>query len=365
MHIGIVGAGQLGQMMAQAGAPLNIDFTFLDPATAPCAAPYGALLTADWNDADALKALTASADVVTFEFENVSPRALEQLSSHRPAFPPATALETSRDRLHEKSLFASLDIPLPPIARVDNQRDLEQAVAKVGLPAVLKTRTLGYDGKGQKVLRSEQDIAGTFEELGSVPLILEGFVDFDHEVSVIAVRGRDGETRFWDLSENEHRAGILHCAIPRQQHPFRQDAFRYAGQVMDALDYVGVMAFEFFVTSEGLIANEIAPRVHNSGHWSIEGAQTSQFENHVRAVAGLPLGTTDLITPCAMLNIIGAMPSADALLAIPGVRLHDYNKAPRPGRKIGHVTVLAQNNDELKTRIDLVENALTNDLGVS
>lgn len=365
MHIGIVGAGQLGQMMAQAGAPLNIEFTFLDPAKAPCAAPYGRLLTADWDDADALHALIERADAITFEFENVSPRALEQLSSHRPAFPPSNALETSRDRLLEKSLFASLDIPLPPIARIDSQNDLEEAVARVGLPAVLKTRTLGYDGKGQKVLRHEQDIAGTFEELGSVPLILEGFVDFDHEVSVIAVRGRDGETRFWDISENEHRSGILHCAIPRQQHPCRQDAFRYAGQVMDALDYVGVMAFEFFVTANGLIANEIAPRVHNSGHWSIEGAQTSQFENHVRAVAGLPLGTTDLLTPCAMLNIIGAMPSAEMLLALPGVRLHDYNKAPRPGRKIGHVTVLADSDEELQQRIAQVENALINDLGQS
>lgn len=363
MRIGIVGAGQLGRMLAQAGGPLDFTFTFLDPSESACAAPFGHQLRADWNDTKALAALTDAADVVTFEFENVDPEALARIGAERPAYPPAKALATSRDRWVEKSLFASLGIPLPPIARVDDQAGLDAAVADIGLPAVLKTRTLGYDGKGQKVLREAADVVGAFQELGGVPLILEGFIDFDHEVSVIAVRGRSGEMRAWPLAENEHRQGILHRSTPRPGHPRQAEAERYATQVMEALDYVGVMAFEFFVTADGLLANEIAPRVHNSGHWSIEGAVTSQFENHLRAIAGLPLGDTERLVPCAMLNLIGAMPSADALLALPGARLHDYGKAPRPGRKIGHLTLLAASDEELERRVAAAEALLVNQLG--
>lgn len=363
MRIGIVGAGQLGQMLAQAGQPLNLEFIFLDPSPQPCAAPYGEHIESSWDDEHGIHSLINAADAVTFEFENVSPQALEHISRKRPAFPPPKALETSRDRWHEKSLFASLNIPLPPIARIDSQSDLEKAAKDIGLPAVLKTRTMGYDGKGQKVLRDEKDIAGTFEEMGHVPLIMEGFVDFDHEVSVIAVRSQQGEVKSWPLCVNEHRQGILHRSTPSQNHPRREEAIRYAESVLDALDYVGVMAFEFFVTEEGLLANEIAPRVHNSGHWTIEGACTSQFENHVRAIAGLPLGETTVLTPCAMLNIIGDMPDKTSLLSIPGVRLHDYNKAPRPGRKIGHVCVLAPDGETLETRVSEVEALLVNNLG--
>nr|WP_298412300.1 5-(carboxyamino)imidazole ribonucleotide synthase [uncultured Halomonas sp.] len=363
LRIGVVGGGQLGRMMAEAGAGFDARFTFLDPTDSACAALHGRHIQADWNDSAALESLAQASDVVTFEFENIKADAVARLAAQCPAFPPAKALATAQDRWAEKSLFRSLDIPLPPVARIDSQGDLDDAVAEIGLPAVLKTRTLGYDGKGQKVLREPEDVSDAFDELGAVPLVLEGFVDFDHEVSAIAVRGRDGETRTWPLSRNEHRQGMLHCSIPDPGHPLQALAEDYISRVLTELDYVGVMAFEFFAVENALLANEIAPRVHNSGHWSIEGAATSQFENHLRAVAGLPLGTTKRLVPCAMLNVIGALPERDAVLKISGTRWHDYGKAPRPGRKIGHITVLASSNEQLAERIEAVEKLLVNDLG--
>ncbi|GAB2792601.1 5-(carboxyamino)imidazole ribonucleotide synthase [Halomonas shantousis] len=363
MRIGIIGGGQLGRMLAQAGAPLDMHFTFLDPSRSACATRHGRHIEADWRDAAALEQLIVDSDVVTFEFENVPADAVTRLAEQRPAFPPAAALATARDRWAEKSLFRSLEIPLPPVAKIDSQADLDAAIAKIGLPAVLKTRTLGYDGKGQKVLRENADAVGAFAELGEVPLVIEGFVDFDYEVSVIAVRGRDGERRVWPLVRNEHRQGMLHRSTPQPDHVLQALAEEYAGRVLDALDYIGVMAFEFFVVGDTLLANEIAPRVHNSGHWSIEGATTSQFENHLRAIAGWPLGATERLVPCAMLNVIGAFPDREAVLAVPGTRWHDYGKAPRPGRKIGHVTVLAASDTQLAERLGQVEALLVNDLG--
>ncbi|MGC3871825.1 5-(carboxyamino)imidazole ribonucleotide synthase [Halomonas sp. GXIMD04776] len=364
MHIGIVGGGQLGRMMAEAGAGFDARFTFLDPSDSPCAALHGRHIQADWNDNAAHERLVVDSDVVTFEFENIAAEVVTRLAEDRPAFPPAKALATAQDRWAEKSLFRSLDIPLPPVAKIDNQTDLDAAVAEIGLPAVIKTRTLGYDGKGQKLLREPDDVTDAFAELGAVPLVLEGFVDFDHEVSVIAVRGNDGETRVWPLVRNEHRQGMLHCSIPEPGHALQPLAEDYANRVLAELDYVGVMAFEFFVQdSETLLANEIAPRVHNSGHWTIEGAVTSQFENHLRAITGLPLGCVERLAPCAMLNVIGALPERDAVLKVPGTRWHDYGKAPRPGRKIGHITVLAANEAQLGERIATVERLLVNDLG--
>ena len=363
MRIGVIGGGQLGRMLAEAGAGFDARFTFLDPSEFACAAVHGQHIQADWNDAAALEQLLTDSDVITFEFENVSSDVVAMLAEQRPAYPPARALATARDRWSEKSLFQALDIPLPPVAKIDSQADLDAAVAEIGLPAVLKTRTLGYDGKGQKVLRQAEDVADAFAELGSVPLVLEGFVDFDHEVSVVAVRGRNGETRVWPLVRNEHRQGMLHCSVPQIGHPLQAQAEDCANRVLAELDYVGVMAFEFFVQGETLLANEIAPRVHNSGHWTIEGAETSQFENHLRAVCGLPLGSTARLAPCAMLNVIGTLPERDAVLAIPGTRWHDYGKAPRPGRKIGHITVLAASDAQLQERLKAVEQLLVNDLG--
>lgn len=363
MRIGVVGGGQLGRMMAEAGAGFDARFTFLDPSDSACAALHGRHIQAGWEDQAAHESLIANSDVVTFEFENIAAEAVTRLAEQCPAFPPAKALATAQDRWAEKSLFRSLGIPLPQVARVDSQADLDAAVAEIGLPAVLKTRTLGYDGKGQKVLREATDVAGAFAALGKAPLVLEGFVDFDHEVSVIAVRGRSGEVRVWPLVRNEHRQGMLHCSIPQPGHPLQALAEDYAHRVLAELDYVGVMAFEFFVTGDALLANEIAPRVHNSGHWTIEGAETSQFENHLRAIADLPLGAVAPLVPCAMLNVIGAFPDRRAVLEVPGTRWHDYGKAPRPGRKIGHITVLASSEEQLSERIAAVESLLVNDLG--
>ncbi|GHB10794.1 5-(carboxyamino)imidazole ribonucleotide synthase [Modicisalibacter luteus] len=363
MRIGVIGGGQLGRMLAEAGAGFDARFTFLDPSDSACAAVHGRHIQADWNDAAALEKLLVHSDVITFEFENVSSDVVAMLAEQRPAYPPARALATARDRWLEKSLFQALDISLPPVAKIDSQADLDAAVAEIGLPAVLKTRTLGYDGKGQKVLHRTENVSGAFAEMGGVPLVLEGFVDFDHEVSVVAVRGRDGETRVWPLVRNEHRQGMLHCSVPQPDHPLQVQAESYANRVLAELDYVGVMAFEFFVQGETLLANEIAPRVHNSGHWTIEGAETSQFENHLRAICGMPLGSTARLAPCAMLNVIGALPDRDTVLAIPGARWHDYGKAPRPGRKIGHITVLADSEAQLQERLTAVERLLANDLG--
>lgn len=363
MRIGVIGGGQLGRMLAEAGAGFDARFTFLDPSSSACAALHGRHLEANWDDKAALELMLINSDVITFEFENVSSEVVAMLAEQRPAYPPAAALATARDRWSEKSLFRSLDIPLPPVAKIDGQADLDTAIADIGLPAVLKTRTLGYDGKGQKVLRQPDDVTDAFAELGHVPLVLEGFVDFDYEVSVIAVRDQYGATRAWPLVRNEHRQGMLHCSVPEANHPLQALAEDYANRALAKLGYVGVMAFEFFVVGDALLANEIAPRVHNSGHWTIEGAETSQFENHLRAIAGLPLGSTARLTSCAMLNIIGAFPDRAAVLAIPGTRWHDYGKEPRPGRKIGHITVLGADDEQLQERLAAVEKLLVNDLG--
>ncbi len=362
-HLGIVGGGQLGRMLALAAAPLGIRCTFLDPSDSSCAGYLGGQIVADYGDASALDQLLKTVERVTFEFENVPPDAITRLADAVPAFPPPQALATARDRWAEKTLFREQGIPLPAIAAVDSQADLEKAVAETGLPAVLKTRTLGYDGKGQKVLRTAADVAGAFAEVGKVPAILEGFVDFDDELSCIGVRAADGEIRFYDLVRNTHDNGILFLSEPQPGHPLQPLAETHTRRVMEALDYVGTMAFEFFRQGDRLIANEIAPRVHNSGHWTIEGAVTSQFENHIRAVCGLPLGDTAMRQPVAMLNVYGQHPNAEALLALPDVHWHDYDKGPRPGRKIGHVTVLADDDQTLSSRLQQAQALLRNERG--
>lgn len=362
MRLGIVGGGQLGRMMAQAGSCLGIEFAFLDPSDQACAASMGQHLRADYGDPEAIEQLAAISDCITFEFENVPPAAVARLASLRPAQPGANCLAVARDRWVEKSLFVQLGIPIAPIRAVDSQAELEAAVAALGLPVICKTRTLGYDGKGQKRLLQPGDVANSFVELGSVPLIVEAMVAFDHEISVLAVRDRQGQILCYPVAENEHRQGILHASTPMVDHPQTQQAQSHARAVMQQLDYVGVMAFEFFVVDSQLLANEIAPRVHNSGHWSIEGAVCSQFENHVRAVTGLPLGSTELVQPCTMLNIIGARPDYQQLLALPGVHVHDYGKSARAGRKIGHVTVCAADTRRLAELVEQVEWLLVNQL---
>jgi 5-(carboxyamino)imidazole ribonucleotide synthase len=343
MKIGVVGAGQLGQMLALAGYPLALSFRFLDSSVDSPGARVAPIVTGAFDDVASLRRLAADVDLITYEFENVPVAALQDVAGIRPCHPPVEALRVSQDRLLEKELFGRLGIPTPPFRTVDSLAELEAAVAAVGLPAVLKTRRLGYDGRGQRVLRRRAEVAPAWEALGSVPLILEGFVAFDREVSIIGARSTTGETRAYPLALNTHREGILRVsAAPFRDARLQRAAERHLHHVMDHFGYTGVLTLEFFVERGRLVANEMAPRVHNSGHWTIEGAVTSQFENHLRAILGMPLGETAAVGHAAMVNFIGAMPDAARVLALPGVHHHDYGKAPRPGRKLGHATVVAR-----------------------
>ena len=355
MKIGVIGGGQLGRMMALAGTPLGMHFSFLDPAPDACAQALGEHIRADYDDRQALRQLADQVDLVTFEFESVPAETVAFLAQFVPVYPSAESLRIARDRWFEKSMFKDLGIPTPEFADIQSQADLDAAVARIGLPAVMKTRTLGYDGKGQKVLRQPADVTGAFAELGSVPCILEGFVPFTGEVSLVAVRGRDGEARCYPLVHNRHDSGVLALSIASTAHPLQALAEDYVGRVLDKLDYVGVLAFEFFEVDGGLKANEIAPRVHNSGHWTIEGAECSQFENHLRAVAGLPLGSTAKVGESAMLNFLGSVPEVSQVTAIANCHLHHYGKAFKAGRKVGHATLRSVDRATLDARIAEVQ----------
>lgn len=352
MKIGVIGGGQLGRMLALAGTPMGMQFIFLDPAEDACAAAVGAHICADYNDHEHLRQLADQVDLVTFEFENVPAETVAFLSQYVPVFPCADALRVARDRLNEKTLFQQLQIPVAPFAAIESQLDLDTAVQSIGLPAVLKTRTLGYDGKGQKVLRNTTDVASAFAELGSVPCILETFVNFTGEVSVLAVRARDGEIRAYPLVHNTHEQGILRLSLPSTDHVLQALAETYVKAVLEHLDYVGVLAFEFFEFDGGLFANEIAPRVHNSGHWTIEGAECSQFENHLRAVTGLPLGSTKKIGESAMMNFIGSVPAVESLAVIEDCHFHHYGKAFKLGRKVGHGTIRSQSAERMLQQLE-------------
>jgi 5-(carboxyamino)imidazole ribonucleotide synthase len=352
VNLGIVGGGQLARMLALAGYPLGLRFLILDPAPDACAGQVAELLQGAYDDRGMLAQLASRAELATFDFENVPVAAARFLEQHMPVFPPPAALETAQDRLSEKTLFQELGIPTPPFAAVDSLEELHEAVNRTGLPAVLKTRRLGYDGKGQQVLRAIGDYDSAWQAQGGVPLILEGFVPFQREVSALALRGRAGETAFYPLVENRHRDGILRLSTAPYLDPDLENQARdYASRLLERLAYVGLLAIEFFVLDGQLLANEMAPRVHNSGHWSIEGAETSQFENHLRAILGLPLGSTAAIGCTAMLNFIGELPDRPAVLAVPGLHFHDYGKSPRPGRKVGHATLRAADPDTLRARL--------------
>lgn len=342
MRIGIIGAGQLGRMLALAGYPLALQFRFLDSSADSPGAQVAPIITGAFDDPASLRRLASEVDLVTYEFENVPVPALQAVTRRRPCHPPADALRISQDRLYEKELFGRLRIPTPPFRAVDTLADLRAAVAAIGLPAVLKTRRLGYDGKGQQVLRKRADVEAAWRALGGVPLILEGFVAFDREVSIIGVRSTQGETRAYPLVENTHRAGILRVSLaPVRSARLQRLAERHLGRLLDHFGYAGVLTVEFFVQGGRLVANEMAPRVHNSGHWTIEGAVTSQFENHLRAILGWPLGDTGAVGHSAMVNYIGTLPVRERVLALPGAHHHDYGKASRPGRKLGHCTLVA------------------------
>ncbi len=355
MKIGILGAGQLGRMLALAGYPLAFDFVFLDPATEACAAPLGDHIHAPYLDEAALADFCGRCEVATYEFENVPARTAEVVAARVPLYPCPSALSVAQDRLSEKKLFDQLGIAVPRYVPVASREALNIAVSAVGLPAVLKTRRMGYDGKGQAVLRSAADLDTAWQKLGGQPLILEAFVPFEREISCLSVRGRDGHMAFYPVVENVHRDGILRVATPQAADPLQAEAEAHARKVAEKLDYVGVLAFKFFVAGGKLYANEIAPRVHNSGHWSIEGAECSQFENHLRAIAGLPLGSTALRGHTAMINFIGRAPETAVLAAITGVHIHHYGKAPKPLRKVGHATVTAGSEAELRALVAKVQ----------
>ena len=354
MTIGILGGGQLGYMLALAGYPLGLHFRFLDPSPE---APVGRIaqrVTADFDDLAALEKFAAGLELVTYEFENVPVDAAKFLAERVPVYPPPAALEAAQDRLNEKQLFQKLGITTTEFISVPKPEELDAAIKELGLPAVLKTCRLGYDGKGQWILRTPEDVAKAKPELPAAPLILERFVPFTRELSVLAVRSTNGETAIYPLVENHHRGGILRLSLapaPRIEPGIQRTAERAAQRVLESLKYAGVLAIEFFEHQGELLANEMAPRVHNSGHWTIEGAITSQFENHLRAVLGLPLGSTGPAGHCAMLNLIGELPDSSEVLAVPDAHLHLYGKSPRHGRKLGHVTLRAASPERLALRL--------------
>lgn len=355
MKVGVLGGGQLSLMLAEAARELDIEVIFIDPAADACARQAAAHIEAEYDDPQALVALAEQVDVVTYEFENVPSEAVRILSEKIKVFPAANALSTAQDRLFEKNQFVALEIPVPEFREVSNIDDLRQAVTELGSPSVLKTRRFGYDGKGQAVIRSEHDIEKAWQTIARAPAILEAFMPFEREVSIIAVRDRHGNHQTYPLSENIHKNGILDKSCSRDKDPVHELADHYICRLMDELNYVGVLALEFFQVGQALYANEFAPRVHNSGHWTIEGTVCSQFENHVRAVAGLPLGKIKLTGSSIMLNCIGRMPDVSSVSKLPGVAIHDYGKAAREGRKVGHITLTAKNEEKVMQLLKRVE----------
>ena len=358
--IGILGGGQLARMLALAGAPLGARFLIVDSLADACAGQVAPLIVADWRDFAALEKFAARIDVATFDFENVPADTAHWLTEHTRVSPNPRALGLAQDRLAEKTMFRELGLDTPAFATVDSREDLVRAAGEIGYPSVLKTRRLGYDGKGQYRLRGEADLDAAWQALAGAPAILEGWVRFDREVSVIAVRGSDGAFSTYPLVQNWHADGILAASLAPAPDSagLEQAAFAQARAIAEHLDYVGVFALELFVKDGKLFGNEMAPRVHNSGHWSIEGAPCSQFENHVRAVLGLPLGDTSALGHSVMLNWIGELPDAIPALAEPRAHWHDYGKSPRAGRKVGHATLCADTPAQLRDRLARVARTL-------
>lgn len=341
MRVGIVGAGQLGRMLALAGYRLGIRSVFLDPDADSSGGQVGPVLVGAIDDAGRMRELAAEVDVVTFDIENVPVAALEAAGSIRTICPPPPALAVAQDRLNEKQLFEAIGVTTAPYVAIADSDDLTSVGTQLGWPVVLKARRLGYDGRGQRLVRAAKDLEPAWRDLGSVPAIAEAWIQFEREVSLIAVRGADGSKAFYALAENVHDDGILDStSAPYVDEKLQSEAEGHLDAILERFDYRGVLTVEFFVAEGRLVANEIAPRVHNSGHWTIEGAETSQFENHLRAVLGLPLGSTKAVGHAHMINLLGDIPDRKALLRIPGLHLHDYGKSPRPLRKLGHCTLV-------------------------
>lgn len=359
MKIGILGGGQLARMLALGGHPLGLSFVILDPAPDACAAAVAEHIVGNYDDAEKLKQLAARSDAITYEFENVPAESVKYLSEMKvPVYPPTEALAVSRDRLKEKTLFRELGIPVPDFYAINSLQELKDAAAKMNFCGVLKTRTMGYDGKGQAVIKSESDVESAWDRVGAngAECILESFVNFSREISIVAVRGKDGEIIYYPVGENTHRDGILRVSICKVNDSMQKLAQDYVHRILKHFDYVGVIALELFEANGVLMANEIAPRVHNTGHWTIEGAHTSQFENHIRAVAGLPLGDTSVMGHCGMVNFIGELPDIKSVLKIDGAHYHGYCKEVKSGRKVGHATVHGSCEKKVLESLDKIKN---------
>lgn len=351
MRIGVLGAGQLGRMLALAGYPLAKTFVFYDLSGSPSAGLGEVIIDRDGNYLDDF---LSRVDRVTYEFEHLPVDVAERIAAVKPIYPSPRALQICQNREAEKVLFSQLGIPTPEWRMADSEEALREAAEALGCPVVAKSNTEGYDGKGQAVLRTPEAAAEAWKAIGHQRLMVEKFVEFQREVSVIAVRAEDGEVALYPIAENTHHEGILRYSIapaPDLKPTVNDEAERYIRALLNELEYVGVLTLELFETSEGLVANEMAPRVHNSGHWTIEGAATSQFENHIRAVSGHALGDMSPHGVSCMINIIGEHGDIERILELPYAHVHLYNKGERPGRKLGHVTVLADSYEELVWRV--------------
>lgn len=342
MKIGVLGGGQLGQMLGEAGASLGHTFTFLDPNPQSCAASAGDLIVGAFDDESALRTLAEQCDVVTYEFENVPTESVAFLQELVTVHPSPVVLQETQDRFTEKTVCNAQGIPTAAFANADSEETLTAAIEEIGYPCILKTRRMGYDGKGQVFMRSAEDLDSAKELVVAQACILEQCIAFEREVSIIATRSTSGEIVYYPLSENVHREGILHSSqSPATAEAHTQEqAENIAKTLLEHFNYVGTMAVELFVQSDGsVLLNEIAPRVHNSGHWTIEGIETSQFENHIRAICNMPLGSTAPCGHSAMVNVIGIHPATDELEQMEGVTVHFYGKEERAKRKIGHITI--------------------------
>jgi 5-(carboxyamino)imidazole ribonucleotide synthase len=360
MRIGVIGGGQLARMMALAAAPLGVRVHALDPAVDACSGEVAPLEVAAFDDLAALHRFADVCAAITFDFENVSAPALRELAAVRPVRPNPLSLATAQDRGSEKALFAQIGTGVAPFAIIDDASQIPAAQSTVAFPAILKTRRFGYDGKGQINVADASLLEDAYTRLGQAPCVLETRIGFQRELSIVAVRTQEGELRCYPLVENIHVNGVLSVTLaPATVSPeLVAAAESCAHNLAEALDYVGAFAIEFFEVDGHLLANEMAPRVHNSGHWTIEGAVTSQFENHIRAVAGLPLGDTAPRGVSCMLNWIGELPDRNQALRVPGLHWHDYGKSARTGRKVGHATITASDHAELRRRLKLAAELL-------
>ncbi len=358
--VAILGGGQLGRMLALAARRLGVGCRLLDPDPEAPARHVAETMTAPWNDRVALDRLAAGTTVATWEIEHVPLATVAHLAGRTPMLPPPQALAAVQDRAEQKQLLDELGLPTAPWAAPVSADGLHRSLARLGLPAVLKSRRGGYDGRGQRVVRRSAEIDAAWAALAPTGIIAEAFVPFDDECSLVAERDRAGGIRAWPLVENRHRDGVLMLTLaphPGWTAALQAEAERIARTLLERLDYVGVLAVEFFRCGDRLLINELAPRVHNSGHWTLDGSTCDQFENHLRALLGRPLGATELVRPTAMRNCLGAMPGP-AVDAVPGLVRHDYGKVPRPGRKVGHLNIVASDMAGRDARLAEVERLL-------